>query len=138
MNNHLTPARRKLNKTPVTLIVGIICRDAIVLAADSQNSYGSLKLPGTNKISKVTFRDKKEILVAESGKKMQPGGLASNEPLAQLSQPLHHYTRTENARNRKYLLHFVAVVYNGNSGIFTDIIIFVSAFSPIEHGVAVS
>jgi hypothetical protein len=59
--------RRKRKKLPVTLIVGIVCRDAVVLAADSQTSYGTLKLAGTNKISRVDFKGGKSVLVAESG-----------------------------------------------------------------------
>jgi len=50
----------------VTLIVGIICRDAIVLAADSQTTKGIAKIPGTTKIRVIDFVNGK-ALVAESG-----------------------------------------------------------------------
>lgn len=50
----------------MTLIVGIICKDAIVLAADSQTTKGTAKQLGTNKISIVEFENGK-ALVAESG-----------------------------------------------------------------------
>jgi 20S proteasome alpha/beta subunit len=53
-------------KTIVTLIVGIICKDAIVLAADSQTTRGFAKQLGTNKINTVEFQNGK-VLVAESG-----------------------------------------------------------------------
>ena len=49
----------------VTLIVGIICKDGIVLAADSQITAGTLRTE-TNKISVIEFLNGK-ILVAESG-----------------------------------------------------------------------
>lgn len=51
---------------PVTLIVGIVCKDAIVLAADSQTTKGMAKIPGAQKISVVEF-DGARALVAESG-----------------------------------------------------------------------
>jgi len=54
----------------VTLIVGIICKDGIVLAADSQTTKGSYegaaKVVGTEKISVVEFANG-SALVAESG-----------------------------------------------------------------------
>jgi hypothetical protein len=50
----------------VTLIVGIICKDGIVLAADSQTTKGAAKQLGANKISVVEFENGK-ALVAESG-----------------------------------------------------------------------
>src|ERR1035441_4740028 len=60
----------KIRKTPVTLIVGIICKDGIVLAADSQTtkgiSIGASKSCDTNKINVVEFSNGK-ALVAESG-----------------------------------------------------------------------
>ena len=51
---------------PVSLITGIICKDGIVLAADSQTTKGTAKQLGANKISVVEFQDGK-VLVAESG-----------------------------------------------------------------------
>jgi 20S proteasome alpha/beta subunit len=50
----------------VTLIIGIICKDAIVLAADSQTTKGTVKQSGTNKISEIKFTNG-NALVAEAG-----------------------------------------------------------------------
>jgi 20S proteasome alpha/beta subunit len=50
----------------VTLILGIVCKDSIVLAADSQTTKGVAKQLGTNKISVVDFANGKAA-VAESG-----------------------------------------------------------------------
>jgi len=50
----------------VTLIVGIICKEAIVLAADSQTTKGIAKQPGTHKIHEIEFANGC-ALVAESG-----------------------------------------------------------------------
>jgi 20S proteasome alpha/beta subunit len=50
----------------VTLIIGIICKDGIVLAADSQTTKGAARQLGTNKIRVVEFGNGKAI-VAESG-----------------------------------------------------------------------
>ena len=59
---------RKPNKrkTPVTIIVGIICKDGIVLASDSQTSYGTSKRTDTDKIYPVDFGDG-SVLIAQSG-----------------------------------------------------------------------
>jgi 20S proteasome alpha/beta subunit len=57
----------KKRKTPVTIIVGIICKQAIVLASDSQTSYGSSKRTDTDKISMINFGASDKILVAQSG-----------------------------------------------------------------------
>jgi 20S proteasome alpha/beta subunit len=56
----------KRKKNLVTLIVGIVCKDAIVLAADSQTTYSPSKILGTNKISEIKFQNGK-ALIAESG-----------------------------------------------------------------------
>jgi len=55
-------------KLPVTLIVGIIARDEIVFAADSQTSYGDgdWKKTGVNKIHTIPFKDGNAML-AECG-----------------------------------------------------------------------
>ena len=57
-------------KTPVTIIIGIICESAIVLASDSQttysNSLGANRRMDTPKISILEFEDG-EAFVAESG-----------------------------------------------------------------------
>lgn len=50
---------------PVTLIVGIVCKDAVLLAADGQTTRGTKKSP-TEKIHTVDF-DNGSVLVAESG-----------------------------------------------------------------------
>jgi 20S proteasome alpha/beta subunit len=60
----------KKRKTPVTLIIGIVCKDGIVLAADSQTtkgiSFGAAKSCSTDKINVIEFENGK-ALVAESG-----------------------------------------------------------------------
>src|SRR5258707_10445161 len=66
--------RRKL-KAQVTLIVGLIGRqdegdgetNAIVLASDSQTTWGTLQRSDTDKMSGITFADGKKVLVAQSG-----------------------------------------------------------------------
>jgi 20S proteasome alpha/beta subunit len=50
----------------MTIIVGIKCRDGLVLASDSQTTYGTSKRLDTKKISLVHFEDG-AALVAESG-----------------------------------------------------------------------
>ncbi len=66
-NRFRHPFRKpKIRKNPVTLIVGIICKDAIVLAADSQTTYYPSKILGTNKISEVKFKNG-SALIAEAG-----------------------------------------------------------------------
>jgi 20S proteasome alpha/beta subunit len=53
-------------KKTMTLIIGIVCHDGIVMAAESQTTKGNSKLLGTNKISIVEFEHDK-VLVAEAG-----------------------------------------------------------------------
>jgi 20S proteasome alpha/beta subunit len=60
------PWKLPVKKKPVTLIVGIICKDAIVLAADGQTTKGDAKYLGANKINSVSFKNG-AALVAESG-----------------------------------------------------------------------
>ena len=50
----------------MTLIVGIVCKDGIALAADSQTTYFPSKILGTNKINEIKFLNGK-ALVAEAG-----------------------------------------------------------------------
>jgi len=50
----------------VTIIVGLICADGIILASDSQTTYGTTKRPDVEKISVVEFTNT-TALVAESG-----------------------------------------------------------------------
>jgi 20S proteasome alpha/beta subunit len=57
----------KKRKTPVTIIVGLICDGSIILASDSQTSSGSSKRTDTNKISGVFFEGGDGALVAQSG-----------------------------------------------------------------------
>src|SRR5437899_2658336 len=64
--NALAINRWRLKKKPVTLIVGIICKDGIVIGSDSQTTYGTSKQCDTRKVSVVEFQNAK-ALVAESG-----------------------------------------------------------------------
>lgn len=50
----------------MTILIGIICKDAIVLASDSQTTSGGLKRTDAEKITAVKF-SAKEILVAQAG-----------------------------------------------------------------------
>lgn len=50
----------------MTLIVGIVCQDAIVLASETQTTLGNYRIPDTTKIHKVEFQNTK-ALIAESG-----------------------------------------------------------------------
>jgi 20S proteasome alpha/beta subunit len=56
----------------VTIIVGIICEDSIILASDSQTTTGTSKRTDTNKISIVEFMDSK-ALVAQAGSDILAG-----------------------------------------------------------------
>jgi|ERR1043166_318386 20S proteasome alpha/beta subunit len=60
--------RREPKRKPVTLIVGIVCRDAVVLASDSQttNLGSETKRKDSKKIHAVHFANG-SVLVAESG-----------------------------------------------------------------------
>jgi hypothetical protein len=50
----------------MALIVGIVCRDGIVLASETQKTLGDYRIPNTTKIHKVEFQNGK-ALIAESG-----------------------------------------------------------------------
>jgi hypothetical protein len=63
--SHLPKTRTK-RKSRVTIIIGIICKDAIVLASDSQTTSGGMKRTDTDKISSIKFATK-PVLVAEAG-----------------------------------------------------------------------
>jgi 20S proteasome alpha/beta subunit len=63
-NRH--PDRKQKRKTPVTIIVGIISDGEIVLASDSQTTYGTAKRSDVEKISVIEFSNA-VALVAESG-----------------------------------------------------------------------
>jgi len=58
--------RKPKSGSPVTLIVGIIAKDAVVFGADSQTTCDLNKVLDTNKIHIVEFKDGK-VMVAESG-----------------------------------------------------------------------
>jgi 20S proteasome alpha/beta subunit len=64
----------------MTLIVGIVCTDGIVVAADSQTTRGVVKMCSTNKISAVEFKNN-AALVAEAG-----GAMQSNQAVENLRQ----------------------------------------------------
>jgi 20S proteasome alpha/beta subunit len=65
LNCHTFPKLKK-RKTVVTIIVGIITADQIILASDSQTTFGTQKQLNTDKISVVKF-ERGCALVAESG-----------------------------------------------------------------------
>lgn len=58
--------RRTPRKPRVTIIAGLICKDAIVLASDGQVTDSPSKLPDAKKITEVQFLNGK-ALIAESG-----------------------------------------------------------------------
>jgi len=58
--------KRKGEVKRVTLIVGIICKDSIVLASDTETTNGIYKVQGAEKINVVQFKDYK-VLIANSG-----------------------------------------------------------------------
>jgi 20S proteasome alpha/beta subunit len=58
---------QKRRKTPVTIIVGIICKDRIILASDSQTSWSNSKRTDTDKISRIDFGGAGSVLIAQSG-----------------------------------------------------------------------
>ena len=61
-------ARPKRKGNPVTIIIGLICRNSIILAADSQTSYGDSKLPNARKICTLTFAgEASKSLIAQAG-----------------------------------------------------------------------
>ena len=51
----------------MTLIAGIICKDGIVVAADSQITAGELKILNTNKVNVINFPRRRRALLAEAG-----------------------------------------------------------------------
>jgi 20S proteasome alpha/beta subunit len=56
----------KPKRKPVTLIVGIICKDGIVMAGDSQTTWGTGKSYSANKMKELESVEKR-VLIAESG-----------------------------------------------------------------------
>jgi 20S proteasome alpha/beta subunit len=60
MQNHLRRKPIRPKRKPVTVIIGIICKASIVLASDSQTTYGDYsKRCDTEKIRVVGFKNKK-------------------------------------------------------------------------------
>jgi 20S proteasome alpha/beta subunit len=53
-------------KAPVTIIIGIKCKDAIVMASDSQTTEGTSKMSDAIKIARIQMGNR-EILVGQSG-----------------------------------------------------------------------
>lgn len=52
----------------VTIVIGFVSDNAIVLASDSQISYSdTAKIHGVTKIEPVTFQNKQQVLVAKAG-----------------------------------------------------------------------
>jgi 20S proteasome alpha/beta subunit len=68
MQRSLKPFPRKPIKKPVTLIVGIVCRDGIVIASDSQTTgeYGE-KQCDKEKVFRIEFKDRSPGLIATAG-----------------------------------------------------------------------
>ncbi len=65
------PTFPKRKRPPVTIIIGIICKDCIVLASDSQTTYsssvGAIQRLDTTKITPIEFANDTLALVAQSG-----------------------------------------------------------------------
>lgn len=51
----------------MTIIIGMICENGIVVASDSQTTYGTAKRIDTEKMHSIDFFDGEEVLVAQSG-----------------------------------------------------------------------
>src|ERR1043165_1151921 len=58
--------RRKPKRKPATLILGIVCKDGIVVASDSQTTWGSGKSWDAKKMTEMDYPYGK-VLVAEAG-----------------------------------------------------------------------
>jgi 20S proteasome alpha/beta subunit len=60
--------RKPKRKAPVTIAIGILCNNSIVVASDSRITYpdGTVRDDG-NKIGKITFKDGSNAIVAQSG-----------------------------------------------------------------------
>ena len=78
-NNSLAPGsgvplalRKPQRKAPVTIIVGIVSKDAIILASDSQTTFGTVAQLDVEKITKLRFSDA-VALVAQSGSAVHSG-----------------------------------------------------------------
>jgi 20S proteasome alpha/beta subunit len=56
----------KQKKKPMTLIVGAICKDAIIVGSESETTYEDSKYQGTQKITLIPFENT-TVIVGESG-----------------------------------------------------------------------
>jgi 20S proteasome alpha/beta subunit len=64
--NKLRTKNEKPKTRPVTLIIGIICKDGIVMAGDSQTTWDTGKSWSANKMREIKYGQAR-VLVAESG-----------------------------------------------------------------------
>src|SRR5208283_2846036 len=60
-------------KKPVTLIVVIVCRDALVLAAESETTRGVAKTQSAHKLHIVPFLNGTHALIGEAGSAFPAG-----------------------------------------------------------------
>ena len=60
----------------MTLIVGIVCREAIVLSAESETTRGSAKYQGTHKLHLVPFKGGHHAIIGEAGSAFPAGACA--------------------------------------------------------------
>lgn len=70
-------ARRKPKRRPVTLIIGIICKDGIVVASDSQTTWETGKTWNANKMTELKGVYP-QALVAESGSEVSSSRIVSH------------------------------------------------------------
>ena len=62
------PLRKNVGKNSMSVLIGIICADAIVLAADSQiTDLISGEFSDVDKISVVEFSPNDQVLIAQGG-----------------------------------------------------------------------
>jgi len=66
LNRMVSPFQKQNQKKPVTLVIGIVCRDSVVMVADSQTTDGDLKIHGADKIKIIKWAGG-EAMVAQSG-----------------------------------------------------------------------
>jgi 20S proteasome alpha/beta subunit len=67
-SHHSSPKSKHWRKIPVTIIVGLICDDSIIVASDSQTTYGgSSKRIDTDKMHQIEFANAHGVLVAQAG-----------------------------------------------------------------------
>src|SRR5437667_8044568 len=63
----MRPLRLRRKKTVVTILVGLICKDGIALASDSQTTVGTSKRTDTDKIALVRYSNDGLAAVAQGG-----------------------------------------------------------------------